>query len=96
MSFLSLGEHSPVITPCIVCQPVRASILIDLSLCTARSHSAKLTVDLQSGAGEMYDLKADPHELVNIFNHPDHARLQAQLSAILHSRPDDIRPNSTQ
>ena len=68
---------------------------VGLSLRTVRSRSAKLTVDLQSGAGEMYDLKADPHELTNIFNHPDHAQLQAQLSAILHSRPDDIRPNST-
>lgn len=66
---------------------------VGLSLRTVRSKSAKLTMDLNSGAGEMYDLHTDPHELVNLFGSPDHAALQAELTQILLSRPDDMRPN---
>ena len=68
---------------------------VGLSLRTVRCKSSKLTMDLQSGAGEMYDLAADPHELENLFDDPAHAALREQLTAILMTRPDDIRPNST-
>jgi arylsulfatase A-like enzyme len=68
---------------------------VGLSLRTVRSKTAKLTIDLQSGAGEMYDLEQDPDELLNIFGDPAHASLQADLTDILMSRPDDMRPNQT-
>ena len=58
-----------------------------------RSKKAKLTVDLQSGAGEMYDLENDPHELRNVFDDPDYASLKADLTEILMARPNDMRPN---
>ena len=69
---------------------------VGLSLRTVRSKSAKLTVDLKSGAGEMYDLENDPHELKNVFDDPEYANLKAELTEILMSRPDDMRPNQTQ
>ncbi|HCH22834.1 MAG TPA: sulfatase [Oceanospirillaceae bacterium] len=66
---------------------------VGLSLHTVRTKDAKLTMDLQSGAGELYDLANDPHELNNQFDNPDYAELQAKLTDILQQRPDDIEPN---
>ena len=68
---------------------------VGLSLRTVRSKTAKLTVDLKSGAGEMYNLENDPHELNNIFDVPAHAALQEKLTSYLNARPDDIQPNRT-
>lgn len=69
---------------------------VGLSLRTVRARSAKLTMELQSGAGEMYDLEADPHELTNLFDDPAHRALRDELTALLMARPDDIGPNRTQ
>jgi len=66
---------------------------VGLSLRTVRSKTAKLTMDLKSGAGEMYDLEKDPHELHNVFDDASYADLQSELKDILMSRPDDIQPN---
>jgi arylsulfatase A-like enzyme len=68
---------------------------VGLSLRTVRTRTAKLTMELQSGAGEMYDLAADPHELTNLFDHPEHQALQSSLKDLLLRRPDDIQPNRT-
>lgn len=65
---------------------------VALSLRTVRTTSAKLTKDLRSGAGEMYDLAADPHEMRNIYDDPAHAALQVELEGYLMQRPDDIGP----
>ncbi|MEM9230569.1 MAG: sulfatase-like hydrolase/transferase [Pseudomonadota bacterium] len=65
---------------------------VALSLRTVRTKDAKLTVDLRSGAGEMYDLRQDPHEMINLFGDPDHSDLQTKLEGYLHQRPDDIGP----
>lgn len=68
---------------------------VGLSLRTVRTRTAKLTMDLASGAGEMYDLATDPHELTNLFDDPAHAGLRAELTALLMARPDDMRPDQT-
>ncbi len=65
---------------------------VALSLRTVRTADAKLTMDLRSGAGEMYDLRTDPNELCNVFHDPDHAELREVLEGYLHARPDDIGP----
>lgn len=65
---------------------------VALSLRTVRTRTAKLTMDLRSGAGEMYDLAADPHEMHNVFDDPAHAGLRGRLEAMLRARPDDMRP----
>lgn len=66
---------------------------VALSLRTVRTRDAKLTVDLRSGAGEMYDLAADPDEMRNLFDDPAHGALQAALMAHVEARPNDIGPN---
>lgn len=69
---------------------------VSLSLRTVRTRTHKLTVDLQSGAGELYDLEKDPDELVNLFDQADAKDLRDRLMGYLNSRPDDIGPNATQ
>jgi len=47
-----------------------------------RMGSWKLIYDMM-GSGQLYDLSRDPCEMVNLFNKPDHAKIQAQLMAEL-------------
>ncbi len=64
---------------------------VSLSLRTVRTKTYKMTVDYQSGAGELYDLGTDPDELTNLFNDSYAADIRASLEAMLASRPDDMR-----
>ncbi len=66
---------------------------VALSLRAVRTRRHKLTMDMRSGAGEMYDLANDPHEMRNLFDDPAHAEVRAQLEAHLAARPQDIGPN---
>lgn len=68
--------------------PSRTGIALDLRC--VRAHTAKLTLELGSGAGEMYDLLNDPYEMDNLFGNPDHAKLQRRLTDMIRSRPDDV------
>ncbi|MEM7267944.1 MAG: sulfatase-like hydrolase/transferase [Pseudomonadota bacterium] len=68
---------------------------VALSLRTVRTRTHKLTKDMNSGAGELYDLEADPYELVNLFEAKNAAPVRAQLEAYLSERPDDMRPIQT-
>ena len=74
--------------------PTRAGV--ELSLQTVRTKTAKLTKDMISGAGEMYDLAADPDELTNLFDDPAHAAMRAELEALIDRRADDMIPLQTQ
>ncbi|MEY8837735.1 sulfatase-like hydrolase/transferase [Cribrihabitans sp. XS_ASV171] len=67
--------------------PTRAGVA--LSLRTVRTKRYKMTVDLQSGAGELYDLENDPHEMDNLFDRADTAEIQGLLMSYINSRPDD-------
>lgn len=69
---------------------------VDLTLRVVRTKTHKLTLELNSGAGEMYDLVNDPDEMVNIYNHPEHKAIQEQLTDMINSRPDDMLPRGTQ
>lgn len=69
--------------------PSRCGVALDLR--TVRTRTAKLTVELTTGTGEMYDLDADPHECLNIFDDPSSRGLREELIQRLMSRPDDIR-----
>lgn len=74
--------------------PTRAGVA--LSLRTVRTERHKMTVDLNSGAGEMYDLALDPDEMKNLFDLPEHADLQDKLMGYIQTRPDDTLPNQVQ
>ena len=71
--------------------PARAGVA--LSLRTVRARTAKMTVDMISGVGELYDLASDPNETINLYDAPSAAGLRSELEAMLASRPDDIEPN---
>ena len=65
---------------------------VGLSLRTVRTRTHKLTMDLTSGAGELYDLKNDPWETKNIFESKRYVSIRKQLEALLRQRPDDAGP----
>ncbi len=65
---------------------------VDLRLRTVRSRRHKLTVELESGAGELYDLSDDPEEMHNRFNDPAMRGVQRELADMIASRPQDASP----
>ncbi len=64
---------------------------VDLALRTVRTRRHKLTLELNSGAGELYDLELDPDEMDNRFDDPAYAGVRRELSDMIASRPDDAR-----
>ncbi len=62
---------------------------VALRLRTVRTRTHKLTLELDSGAGELYDLAQDPEEMDNRFGDPGVARVQKELVAMIESRPRD-------
>ncbi|MEM9629574.1 MAG: sulfatase-like hydrolase/transferase [Pseudomonadota bacterium] len=74
--------------------PTRTGVA--LSLRTVRTRTHKLTLDLKSGAGELYDLVNDPDEMLNLFDSDEASSTQAELMGYIHQRPDDTKPNSAQ
>jgi arylsulfatase A-like enzyme len=64
---------------------------VPLKLRTVRTASAKLTLELESGAGELYDLGEDPHEMDNLFQEGSNAPLQRELTEMIHARPGAVR-----
>jgi arylsulfatase A-like enzyme len=67
---------------------------VDLDLRTVRTKRHKLTLDLRSGAGELYDLYDDPHEMNNLFGKSE--IVQKQLTDMIRSRPADAVPRLPQ
>ena len=65
---------------------------VELRLETVRTRTAKLTIERGSGAGELYDLAADPGEMDNLFEAPAAAGLRRELEALLDRKP---RPAQT-
>jgi len=69
---------------------------IELQLRTVRTKSAKLTLDLLSGAGELYDLANDPDEMENRFDDAAARGLREELTDMAMARPQDERPPQVQ
>lgn len=64
---------------------------VELKLRTVRTKTHKLTLELASGAGELYDLANDPTEMDNRFGDPALAKAQKELTDMIRARPDDAR-----
>ncbi len=73
--------------------PSRSGIGLDLR--TVRTKTHRLSVDLISGDGELYDFSNDPYELENRWDDPQSQSVRADLMNMVHSRPDDYAPEQT-
>jgi arylsulfatase A-like enzyme len=62
-----------------------------LKLRTVRTKTYKCTFELESGAGELYDLGNDPHEMRNVFDDPGYTRVRNELEALMRARPGNVR-----
>jgi len=62
---------------------------VDLHLRTVRTRRHKLTLELISAAGELYDLENDPQEMTNRFDDPAYAAVRRELADMIASRPAD-------
>ncbi len=60
---------------------------VELQLRMVRTASAKLTLDLISGVGELYDLANDPDEMDNLYDDPAGAALRRDLTDLIRERP---------
>ena len=69
-------------------QPSRTGV--ELNLRTVRTKTAKLTLELISGAGELYDLSDDPDEMINRFDDPGKKALQSELKDMISERPGPV------
>jgi len=67
-----------------------ARVGVELQLRTIRTETARMTVDLKSGDGELYDLASDPDEMTNLWSTAEAQSLRAELMALVHERPGDI------
>ncbi len=63
---------------------------VPLELRTVRTRDAKLTLELRSGAGELYDLAEDPDEMHNRFQDPGASSLRKALTDLIRDRPGGI------
>jgi len=63
----------------------------NVDLRTVRTPDLKLSVEMNTGDGELYDMQADPDEMNNVFNDPSYAPRRAEMEAWLQARPGPIR-----
>jgi len=64
---------------------------VPLLLRTVRTKTAKLTLELESGAGEMYDLTEDPNEMRNVYEDPAYSAMRKELTDMIRARPGPVR-----
>jgi arylsulfatase A-like enzyme len=64
---------------------------VPLELRTIRTKTHKCTFELESGAGELYDLVNDPHEMDNLFDDTSAKSARKELEDMMQERPGIIR-----
>ena len=62
---------------------------VELELRTVRTKDTKLTIEKNSGAGEMYNLAEDPYEMNNLFEDSGSDSLKKELMDMIIERPGD-------
>lgn len=72
-------------------QAVRCGVALDLR--TVRTTTHRLTLELGSNEGEMYDLVNDPDEMDNIYADPAHAEIRQHLEELIRNRPGEVLEN---
>jgi arylsulfatase A-like enzyme len=68
--------------------PSRCGVAVKLR--TVRTKTHKCTFELDSGAGELYDLVNDPEEMVNRFDDPAYAAVRRELHDLMRARPGKV------
>jgi arylsulfatase A-like enzyme len=56
-----------------------------------RTHDWKCSFELESGAGEMYDLRNDPEEMHNLYANAGYAKQRKELEDMMRARPGTVR-----
>ncbi len=67
---------------------------VDMDLMTVRTRRYRLSVDMRTDTGELYDMHDDPHEMDNRFDDISHRKIKAELLDMIRSRPADQIPVS--
>ncbi|MEM5503110.1 sulfatase-like hydrolase/transferase [Ahrensia kielensis] len=65
---------------------------VDMDLMTVRSARYRMSVDLKTDTGELYDMYDDPDEMINLFDDPTKMAVRHEHMDMIRSRPDDIIP----
>lgn len=63
---------------------------VALELRTVRTKSHKLTLELASGAGELYDLENDPQEMTSLFDEVGYRPVRKELEDMVRARPGKL------
>jgi arylsulfatase A-like enzyme len=63
---------------------------VSLKLRTVRTKTHKCTFELDSGAGELYDLENDPEEMHNLYEDPGYAPLRQLFYEWMLARPGEV------
>ena len=61
-----------------------------------RTRTHKLTIEVSSGEGELYDLRNDPHEMRNLWKDPGYATERRRLEDLIKARPGMLREQFTE
>ncbi|WP_417271655.1 sulfatase [Celeribacter sp.] len=67
---------------------------IDLDLRTVRSQRYRMSVDLNTNTGELYDMENDPDEMVNLFDDAGAAAIRREHMDMILARADDEIPRA--
>ena len=63
---------------------------LDLKLRFIRTREHKLILEENTGVGELYNLRDDPHEMDNVFDSQSHAGVRKEMIDMIRSRPEDM------